>query len=228
MTCFFELSRLAVEVADFDFGQADEEELQYKTFWERLRESFGIYLYYTWTFLVSIFIQKWQSKFNAISTWCQGKDIWKFRILENVNVSKWNIHPELQLMLLVDVKYFFYCNLCFLYTLNISSSLMMGDSSEIWENFLTIRFNVKWLSNSHLCVFQQIFPNFVCISGAHFTSNASDVQSEGSSVSGRRSVQMPGELGIKSNGTRPNVYRSDRVSIKILVLCQSSVCIFYC
>ena len=34
-------SRLAVEVADFDFGQADEEELQYKSFWERLRESFG-------------------------------------------------------------------------------------------------------------------------------------------------------------------------------------------
>jgi len=33
-------NRLAVEVADFDFGQADEE-LQYKTFWERLRESFG-------------------------------------------------------------------------------------------------------------------------------------------------------------------------------------------
>ena len=108
MTCFFELSRLAVEVADFDFGQADEEELQYKTFWERLRESFGIYLYYTWTVLVSIFIQKWQSKFNAMSTWCQGKDIWKFRILENVNVSKWNIHQELQLMLLVDVKYFFF------------------------------------------------------------------------------------------------------------------------
>jgi len=65
-------NRLAVEVADFDFGQADEEELQYKTFWERLRESFG----------------------------------------------------------------------------------------------------------------------------AHFTSNASDVQSEGSSVSGRRSVQMPGPAGI--------------------------------
>jgi len=34
-------SNLAVEVADFDFGQADEEELQYKSFWERLRESFG-------------------------------------------------------------------------------------------------------------------------------------------------------------------------------------------
>jgi len=34
-------NRLAVEVADFDFGQADEEELQYKSFWERLRESFG-------------------------------------------------------------------------------------------------------------------------------------------------------------------------------------------
>jgi len=34
-------NRLAVEVADFDFGQAEEEELQYKTFWERLRESFG-------------------------------------------------------------------------------------------------------------------------------------------------------------------------------------------
>ena len=33
--------RLAVEVADFDFGQTDEEELQYKSFWERLRESFG-------------------------------------------------------------------------------------------------------------------------------------------------------------------------------------------
>ena len=36
-------NRLAVEVADFDFGQADEEELQYKSFWERLRESFGKY-----------------------------------------------------------------------------------------------------------------------------------------------------------------------------------------
>ena len=35
-------NRLAVEVADFDFGQNnDEEELQYKSFWERLRESFG-------------------------------------------------------------------------------------------------------------------------------------------------------------------------------------------
>lgn len=34
-------NRLAVEVADFDFGQADEEDLQYKSFWERLRESFG-------------------------------------------------------------------------------------------------------------------------------------------------------------------------------------------
>lgn len=33
-------TRLAVEVADFDFGQTDEE-LQYKSFWERLRESFG-------------------------------------------------------------------------------------------------------------------------------------------------------------------------------------------
>lgn len=34
-------SHLAVEVADFDFNTAEEEELQYKTFWERLRESFG-------------------------------------------------------------------------------------------------------------------------------------------------------------------------------------------
>merc|ERR1712080_237178 len=34
-------NRLAVEVADFDFSQADEEELQYKSFWERLRESFS-------------------------------------------------------------------------------------------------------------------------------------------------------------------------------------------
>jgi len=34
-------SNLAVEVADFDFNTAEEEELQYKTFWERLRESFG-------------------------------------------------------------------------------------------------------------------------------------------------------------------------------------------
>jgi len=34
-------NRLAVEVADFDFGQTDEEELQYKSFWDRLRESFG-------------------------------------------------------------------------------------------------------------------------------------------------------------------------------------------
>ena len=32
--------RLAAEVADFEFGQADEEELQYESFWERLRESF--------------------------------------------------------------------------------------------------------------------------------------------------------------------------------------------
>ena len=31
------------------------------------------------------------------------------------------------------------------------------------------------------------------IAGAHFTTNVSDSQSEGSSVSGRRSVQMPGE-----------------------------------
>ena len=28
-------------MADFDFNTAEEEELQYKTFWERLRESFG-------------------------------------------------------------------------------------------------------------------------------------------------------------------------------------------
>jgi len=34
-------TRLAVEVADFDFGTAEDEELQAKTFWERLRESFG-------------------------------------------------------------------------------------------------------------------------------------------------------------------------------------------
>jgi len=34
-------SNLAVEVADFDFNNAEDEELQYKTFWERLRESFG-------------------------------------------------------------------------------------------------------------------------------------------------------------------------------------------
>ncbi|XP_023346843.1 uncharacterized protein LOC111715712 [Eurytemora carolleeae] len=32
---------LAVEVADFDFNTAEEEELQFKTFWERLRDSFG-------------------------------------------------------------------------------------------------------------------------------------------------------------------------------------------
>jgi hypothetical protein len=31
-------------VADFDFNAAEEEELQYKTFWERLRESFGTHL----------------------------------------------------------------------------------------------------------------------------------------------------------------------------------------
>jgi len=35
-------SNLAVEVADFDFNAAEEEELQYKTFWERLRESFVV------------------------------------------------------------------------------------------------------------------------------------------------------------------------------------------
>jgi len=34
-------NRLAVEVADFDFGHAEDEELQYKSFWDRLRESFG-------------------------------------------------------------------------------------------------------------------------------------------------------------------------------------------
>ena len=28
-------------MADFDFNTAEEEELQYKTFWERLRDSFG-------------------------------------------------------------------------------------------------------------------------------------------------------------------------------------------
>ena len=33
-----------VKVADFDFGQADEEELQYKSFWERLRESFSEFI----------------------------------------------------------------------------------------------------------------------------------------------------------------------------------------
>jgi len=33
--------RLAIEIADFDFGTAEDEELQFKTFWERLRESFG-------------------------------------------------------------------------------------------------------------------------------------------------------------------------------------------
>ena len=82
-------NRLAVEVADFDFGQADEEELQYKSFWERLRESFG--------------------------------------------------------------------NKC--------------DSR-------------KKVSNKFL------------ISGAQFTQGGSDSQSEGSSVSGRRSVQMPGPAGI--------------------------------
>ena len=43
-------SRLAVEVADFDFGQADEEELQYKSFWERLRESFGTDTFRIWFF----------------------------------------------------------------------------------------------------------------------------------------------------------------------------------
>ena len=78
-----------MEVADFDFGQADEEELQYKSFWERLRESFG--------------------------------------------------------------------NKC--------------DSR-------------KKVSNKLL------------ISGAQFTHGGSDSQSEGSSVSGRRSVQMPGPAGI--------------------------------
>ena len=31
-------------MADFDFGQADEEELQYKSFWERLRESFSEFI----------------------------------------------------------------------------------------------------------------------------------------------------------------------------------------
>jgi hypothetical protein len=30
-----------VQVADFDFNNSEEDELQYKTFWERLRESFG-------------------------------------------------------------------------------------------------------------------------------------------------------------------------------------------
>ena len=36
----------------------------------------------------------------------------------------------------------------------------------------------------------------IYIAGAHFTSNVSDSQSEGSSVSGRRSVQMPGEQNL--------------------------------
>ena len=35
---------LFFQVADFDFGQADEEELQYKSFWERLRESFSEFI----------------------------------------------------------------------------------------------------------------------------------------------------------------------------------------
>ena len=38
-----------------------------------------------------------------------------------------------------------------------------------------------------------MFYKHIYIAGAHFTTNASDSQSEGSSVSGRRSVQMPGE-----------------------------------
>jgi len=46
-------NRLAVEVADFDFGQADEEELQYKSFWERLRESFGAHFTSSGSDLVS-------------------------------------------------------------------------------------------------------------------------------------------------------------------------------
>ena len=29
------------QVADFDFNNSEDDELQYKTFWERLRESFG-------------------------------------------------------------------------------------------------------------------------------------------------------------------------------------------
>lgn len=32
---------LTIEVADFDFNNSEDDELQYKTFWERLRESFG-------------------------------------------------------------------------------------------------------------------------------------------------------------------------------------------
>lgn len=32
---------LRIEVADFDFNPTEDDELQYKTFWERLRESFG-------------------------------------------------------------------------------------------------------------------------------------------------------------------------------------------
>ena len=35
------LCNIFSQVADFDFGQTDEEELQYKSFWDRLRESFG-------------------------------------------------------------------------------------------------------------------------------------------------------------------------------------------
>ena len=38
--------------------------------------------------------------------------------------------------------------------------------------------------------------NKFLISGAQFTQGGSDSQSEGSSVSGRRSVQMPGPAGI--------------------------------
>ena len=34
-----------LQVADFDFNTAEEEELQYKTFWERLCESFGMIIH---------------------------------------------------------------------------------------------------------------------------------------------------------------------------------------
>jgi hypothetical protein len=40
----FSCCPLLCKVADFDFNNSEDEELQYKTFWERLRESFGTLL----------------------------------------------------------------------------------------------------------------------------------------------------------------------------------------
>ena len=44
-----------LQVADFDFNNSEDDELQYKTFWERLRESFGIDFLYLFFRLLILF-----------------------------------------------------------------------------------------------------------------------------------------------------------------------------